>query len=106
VDVSNKILEKLRRNPEMLSAVKRFTSYYLPSTIKMIENYRYMEGLGIMGDNISSAMEKIETTLPTLSDSFIKLLDSLFSEVALDLSLDIGVMEGILNQEGLTEKTF
>jgi len=106
LDVSYKILSKLHRHPELDSAVKRFASYYLPTTAKMVENYRYMEGQGITGDNISSAMEKIETALPTLVDSFKKQLDALFSETALDLSLDIGVMEDILKQEGLTEKTF
>ncbi|MCL2400702.1 MAG: 5-bromo-4-chloroindolyl phosphate hydrolysis family protein [Defluviitaleaceae bacterium] len=106
IDVSNKIIEKLRRNPELFSSAKRFLNYYLPTTTKLISNYHYMESQGVDGENISGTMQKIEGTLETLKNSYKNQLDSLFSHAALDLSTDIDVLENILKQDGLTNKDF
>ena len=46
---------------------------------------------------------EIEQTLDTLNEAFEKLLDSLFEDVAWDVSSDISVLHTMLAQEGLVE---
>jgi len=106
IDVSHKILDKLRTKPELHSSVKRFSNYYLPTTTKLITSYSYMESQGVQGGNISNTMEKIENTLDTLKNAYQTQLDSLFSHVAMDLETDIHVLENILKTEGLTQTPF
>ena len=106
VDVSHKILDKLRKNPELRSSVKRFSNYYLPTTTKLITNYSYMESQGVKGGNISNTMEKIENTLNTLKNAYKAQLDSLFSQTAIDLETDIRVLENVLKTEGLMQDPF
>ena len=101
VDVSHKVLNQLVKEPELHSSVKRFSSYYLPTTIKLVTNYSNMEVQGIQGGNISATMEKIENALETLKTAYKSQLDSLFSHVAMDLETDIQVLENILKTEGL-----
>ena len=106
MDASHKILDKLRKNPELCSSIQRFSSYYLPTTTKLITNYSYMEGQGVQGGNISNAMEKIENVLDTLKNAYKAQLDSLFSSVALDLESDIHVLTSVLEAEGLIDSVF
>ncbi|MCL2588879.1 MAG: 5-bromo-4-chloroindolyl phosphate hydrolysis family protein [Oscillospiraceae bacterium] len=104
-DISNKIVEKLKRDPQLLSSAKRFFNHYLPTTTKLITNYSYMEAQGVSGGHISETMQKIETTLDTLVNAYRAQLDTLFSKAALDLKTDIDVLESVLQTEGLTQKT-
>ena len=106
IDISNKMIEKLRRQPGTLSAAKRFFSYYLPTTSKLITSYSYLESQGIPGGHISSTMQKIEGTLDTLTEAYKTQLDALFSHTALDLETDIQVLENILKAEGLIQSEF
>lgn len=103
IDISHKVLNQLVKKPELHSSVKRFSSYYLPTTIKLVTNYSNMEVQGIQGGNISATMEKIENALETLKTAYKNQLDSLFSHVAMDLETDIQVLENILKTEGLIQ---
>lgn len=104
IDVSHKIIEKLKRQPQLLSSAKRFFNYYLPTTTKLITNYSYMESQGVTGGNISAAMEKIENSVTALANAYKAQLDSLFSHTVMDLETDIAALEQILKQEGLLQK--
>ena len=106
IDISHKIIEKLKRQPQLLSSAKRFFNYYLPTTTKLITNYSYMESQGVTGENISNTMQKIENSLATLSDAYRKQLDTLFSSTSTDLESDIDALEQILKKEGLVQNKF
>ena len=106
IEVSNDIIEKLRRDPEQLSSVKRFLSYSLPTAKKLIDNYSYMESQRSKGENIINAMTKIEGSLGILVTACKKQLDKLFSHTTMDIEADISVLESVLKSEGLSEKSF
>jgi hypothetical protein len=104
VKVSRKIVDKLRRNPSLMSSTRRFFSYLLPTAQKLVVNYAYMEKQDIESGNISETMQKIEDSLDKLAIAFKKQLDNLFSNTALDLSTDMDVLDSILKQEGLIDE--
>ena len=106
VETSKKIIDKLQRQPEVLPAAKRFLSYYLPTTSKLVTNYSYLETQGIEGGHIASTMQKIESSLYKLTGAYESQLDALFSRTALDLETDIAVLESILQKEGLLQTEF
>lgn len=106
INISNDIIRKLIRQPNLLSSVKRFLNYYLPTTQKLVSNYSYMEEQSVRGKNIAYAMQKIEKTLDTMIDAYKNQLDALFSGTAMDVSTDIDVLESILKSEGLTQADF
>lgn len=96
-----KIIDHVVAHPEKFSQIRKFMSYYLPTTIKLLNAYDRMGSAGISGENIDDTMKKIEDMLNTIIQSFEKQLDSLFANEALDISSDITVMENLLAQEGL-----
>ena len=74
--------------------------------MKLLETYRELDSQPIQSDNIVDSKREIERALDSLSVTFEKLLDSLFRDVATDVSSDITVLRAVLAQEGLTESPF
>ena len=74
--------------------------------MKLLETYRELDSQPIQSDNILESKREIEKALDSLSTAFEKLLDSLFRDVATDVSSDITVLNTVLAQEGLTESPF
>lgn len=104
--VSDKIVDDARSDPSDVPQIKKFLSYYLPTTIKLLNAYDRMDAQGIEGENISGTMSRIESMLDTAVVSFEKQLDSLFADQALDIETDIDVMNAMLKREGLAGKDF
>lgn len=101
--VTAKIFEYISKRPEKLPQIRRFMSYYLPTTLKLLQAYQEFDAQPIQGENIKSAKTEISDTLDTITVAFKNLLDSLFEHEAMDISTDISALETMLAQEGLTE---
>ena len=102
-ELTGKICAHVRQNPQKLPRAKKFVNYYLPTTIKLLETYDRMGQQGVEGDNISGTMKKVEDILDSIVSAYRKLLDSMFSAEAMDISADIKVMETMLASEGLSD---
>ena len=101
--LTDKIFDRVERNPRSVSDIQKLMEYYLPTTVKLLEAYAQMDAQPAGGENIYAAKREIEETLDTLNAAFEKLLDSLFQETAWDVSSDISVLNTMLAQEGLKE---
>ncbi len=106
MQVSDKIVEDAIHDPSDVPQIKKFLSYYLPTTIKLLNAYDRMDQQGIQGKNISGTMKSIEEMLDTAIAAYEKQLDSLFANQALDIETDISVMNSMLAREGLTGGDF
>lgn len=101
---TRKIIDQVVTNKEKLPQIKRFMSYYLPTTLKLLNAYDRMGAAGVSGENIDGTRERIDAMMDTIVAAFDKQLDALFADEALDISTDITVMENLLKQEGLSEE--
>lgn len=100
-DISGRIYRFVMEKPEKKTQIRRFQSYYLPTTIKLLETYVRLEQAGVAGENITATKQKIEGMLSTICDAFDKQLDALYGDTALDISTDIQVLDAMMQQEGL-----
>ena len=100
----DRIVEQVRQQPESASELRKLMSYYLPTTVKLLSAYKELDKQTVDGDNIRNTKKEIEDALDTISDAFEKLLDSMFQDMAWDVSSDISVMQTMLAQDGLTEQ--
>ena len=101
-DISNKIYDHVESHPDKIVETKKFSEYFLPTTLKLVETYRRLDSQTIEGENILTAKKEIEDSLDTINNAFENLLDSLFEDISMDISTDISVLETMLMQEGLT----
>lgn len=103
-EISDKIFQQVRQNPEKLPQIRRFMDYYLPTTLKLLNAYDRAASAGISGQNIDATMSKVAAMLKTIVKAFEKQLDALFGDTALDISTDITVLENMMAREGLTDQ--
>lgn len=100
-ELTGKIVDHVAAHPEKLPQIRKFMNYYLPTTLKILNTYDRMGAVGPAGENTEGTMQKIETMMDTIVDSFRKQLDSLFRDEAMDISSEITVMETMLAREGV-----
>ena len=101
-ELTAKIFHLLEDRPEKAGELRSFMNYYLPQTLKILENYAKLEAQGIEGDNIAEAKQKIEAMMDKVVDGYETQLDKLFANDVLDISADLKVMESMLEKDGLT----
>ena len=102
---AGKIIDAVVAEPAKLPQIRKFMSYYLPTTLKLLNAYDRMDATGASGTNIDGTKTKVEDMLATICTAFDKQLDALYGEEALDISTDITVMEQMLAREGLAGMT-
>ena len=101
-NIMKRIFEQVKRNPSSAKELRKFMTYYLPTTDKLLASYRDVCAPGATGDNILSTKREIEDAMDVINDAFEKLLDKLFEDTAWDVSTDISVMKTMMAQDGLT----
>ena len=99
--ITDKITRDAIDDPSDIPQIKKFMSYYLPTTIKLLNSYDRMSAQGIEGENLDRSMKSINEMLDTAIEAYKKRLDSLFADQALDIETDIQVMNTMLAREGL-----
>ena len=99
------IFDCVKTHPEKLKQIRQFLNYYLPTTIKLMEQYVTLQDQGMKTENIEDGMQKIEGLLDKVIVAFQRQLDSLFETDVVDITADIRVMEQMMASEGLTRKT-
>lgn len=104
--VVGSILERVAENPETAPQLDRMMDYYLPTTVKLLEAYRTLDEAAVETTSVANSKREIASTLDMLHEAFEKLLDTLFRDVAWDVSTDISVLRTMLAQDGLTKGAF
>lgn len=100
-ELSASIFRVVREKPDRADDVKKFLSYYLPTTFKLLKSYALMEKQSFQGENIVASRKKIEDILDSLITAFEQQQDRLFRTEALDVEADIEVLETMLAKDGL-----
>lgn len=103
-EITASIFMFVKQKPDRRDEVHKFMSYYLPTTMKLLESYSLLEKQSYQGENIVAARRDIEKILDQMIPAFEKQLDRLFRADAIDISADIDVLETMMAKDGLTEK--
>lgn len=101
----DQIFKELGRDPKKVTLVRRFMSYYLPTAEKLMEQYKLLYANEVKGENIESAMKRIESSVGMIADAFDKCADNLFKDEEMDIDAEIKVMETLLSGDNLYENT-
>ncbi len=95
------LFDSVREHPEQMHRMHKLMSYYLPTTLKLVEAYEEFDRVSAPGDDIIAAKAEIENTLDTINQAFTELLNNLFQDAVLDATTDAQVLKTMLAREGL-----
>lgn len=104
-DLSKQIFGHIAKQPEQVRKLNTFMEYYLPTTIKFLENFADMEGKKVRGEHMLASMVEISRSMSCIETAFEHQLDNLYSDKALDISGDVAVLQSIMKQEGMTSSS-
>lgn len=102
--ITDKIMQDAIEDESDIPQIKKFFSYYLPTTIKLLNAYDRMDAAGVESANVEKTITSIDEMLDVAIEAYKKRLDSLFANQALDIETDIEVMNQMLSREGLLEQ--
>ena len=99
--VTADIFRAIEDDPARAAEARRFMSYYLPTTLKLLETYDLMEDQSFQGENIQASRRRIEGILAKLVVAVERQQDKLFRAAALDVDAEVSAMEAMMTSDGL-----
>ena len=97
------IFRTVSESPEKAPQVRKFMNYYLPTTLKVLANYRTMQERGVSYLEMGQARESAVRCMNMVLTACQKQIDNLHKDNMLDISTDIDVMEQMLKRDGYTD---
>ena len=102
-DIMRRIFEQLKKDPSSADDLQKLMKYYLPTTTKLIDAYKDLDGKPSYGENnIANTKKEIEDTMDVITAAFGRIFDDMFEDAAWDISTEISTMKTMLAKEGLT----
>ncbi|MGI6403480.1 MAG: 5-bromo-4-chloroindolyl phosphate hydrolysis family protein [Oscillospiraceae bacterium] len=101
LSITRQIVEQLRKNPQSVGQMRQFFNYTLPTTVGLLEHYEELSRQPVKGKNITDAMAQVEEKIGFIVEAFRRQLDALFQDKALNIAVELQVMEGLLRSDDM-----
>ncbi len=98
----NKIADEVEHDPKDRNKVRKLANYYGDMLLGLVDKYIKLQdnaGQAIEGENVENSMSKIEEAIKGAETSVKKLLDSLFSEDAMEINAEINTLDKLMKLE-------
>ena len=96
------IMDLVHGQPETAAHAGRLSSYYLPTTLKLLRTYTAVDNNP--GRNAQEICRQVHKSLITLNQALENMQDDLLGNTAMDVEAEIAAMEQMLGSEGLTDE--
>ena len=98
--ITKEIFDIVQKEPKKRGKIDKFMSYYLPTTLKLLEHYASLDKAPSGGENIDRSKKSIENAMESIVEGFKNQLDNLYKNDTLDIETDIDVMVQMMGREG------
>ena len=98
----NKIADEVEHDPKDRNKVRKLANYYGDMLLGLVDKYIKLQDnkdQAISGENVENSMDKIEEAIFGAETSVKKLLDSLFSEDAMEINAEINTLDKLMKLE-------
>jgi 5-bromo-4-chloroindolyl phosphate hydrolysis protein len=90
-----------KKDPKDIKYARQFLSYYLDTTIKIVQKYTALSAQHVNSQQIKSTLLKAENMLDSIAVAFEKQKEKLLSDDVMDLDVEIQTLEKTFNAEDL-----
>ena len=98
----NKIADEVEHDPKDRNKVRKLANYYGDMLLGLVDKYIKLQDnkeQAIAGENVENSMDKIEEAIKGAETSVKKLLDSLFTEDAMEINAEINTLDKLMKLE-------
>lgn len=96
-----KIVEDFRQDPKDVLLAQSWLNSYLDETINLVKGYAQLSRTGARSIEAQKQMAEFEGLLDTIETKFQELLDRLLANDVMDFDVNLTVMKGRLENEGI-----
>jgi len=96
-DIAKQIYSYVEKNPDKSGQVRQLSSYFLPTTVNLLGDYLELQNQTVKSENMIGSMEKIKGMMNSIEAAFNKQLNDLYSGKAMDVSVEVEVMQNMLD---------
>ena len=95
------IFENFKEDPKDVKTARKFLTYYLDTTERILDRYVAISGKGIRDDDIDETLNKVEEMLGLIDQTFKKQMTKLLEDDVLDLEVEMEVLRKTIRSEGV-----
>lgn len=99
----DKVLRQIIDDPDKAHRIRKMNSYYLPTSLKLLESYRSAKTQGASYMAVSGTREDVLSMLDQLAGALSQVLDAMLKDDLEDMDIEIDVFERMLKSDGLQE---
>lgn len=103
IENSTDILKIIEKYPVKATGLGKFSTYYLPTSLKLATSYKEFEMVNSRDPRIVKSMGEIEESIKTIAEAFDKMKIDLLDDRAMEIKTEIDTINLLLKQEGLAE---
>lgn len=100
----HKLLQKVIDDPDNAAHLRRINAYYLPTTIKLLQNYRSNKSQGLSYTEMSTSRQKLLDWLDSLIQGTGRMLEKIIKADLEDDDIEIEVLDQMLRADGLASE--
>lgn len=95
-----RICDYLEENPQKIPLARRFLTYYLDTTAKLLDRYVELSETGLRTGEVAEILAKTAQALPVLNDAFARQFTHLMEGELMDVEADLVLLKSTLEMEG------
>lgn len=104
IEIAEKLFENVKIDPSSYRDVRRVLGLYLNSTVEILEKVELLMRKSLDNRDNSAMVNKLNSTLEELEDSFKGLANRMIARDSLKLDIELDVFKERLSSDGLTVK--
>jgi len=102
-NISRKIVNVLKENPQKSNQVRKYADYYLPFTLNILTQYNTVEDQKLTSKESKAFMLKVETMILRVKEASKTQLNNMYETDIVNTNADIKVFETMLKTDGLVD---
>jgi DNA-binding Lrp family transcriptional regulator len=95
IDLAKQVYTYIEKNPDKSGLVRQLSNYFLPTAAGLLASYVELQSKAEKNDEVTEAMSKVTEVVSTIEEVFKKQLSSLYSEKAMDVSVEAEVLQNM-----------
>ncbi len=101
-ETAERIISTVQSSPKKFRRAETFFDYYLPMTLKFLNNYDEIENQRLVSSESKKFMQDAKEKIDLLNKAFQKQLSSLYQNDLVDMDAELKVLDMMLKSDGLS----
>lgn len=103
IEKMHKLSAALEKYPDKVEGTHRFSSYYLPETLRLIFSYQQYFNAGVSKDKIDKVYDKVMESIETVIVAVEHKIDNIYQVATMDTVAKANALQKIMGQDGYTK---